>query len=100
MKNVNTKIIFVLLLLIAAAPLFAQELVPAGMTTLAEDIMKIFKHPIVTIIFGIIFCSAAAAFAYNKDNEKLRAKIIPIIVAAGLIGGASFIMDKVMSAAS
>jgi hypothetical protein len=59
-------------------PLYAQGIMPRGMTSLAEQILEIFSGRFVQIIFAIFFCGAAVAYGFNKDNEKIN-KLISVL---------------------
>jgi type IV secretory pathway VirB2 component (pilin) len=81
----------------AARPLFAQ-IMPAGMETLAENILEIFTGPFVRIILAIFLCGSAIAYGFNKDNEKIKRNCIAIGVSAAIIIAAASIVDAVWSA--
>ena len=98
MKNSLPKIIFFQLLLVAAAvPAFA--IVPAGMTSLADQILAVFTGPLVRTILVIFLAACAVAYGFNKDNEKMKRNIIAIGVAIGIIVAAQFIVDAIWTAA-
>jgi len=82
-----------------AMPLFAQGIMPSGMTSLAEEILGIFTGPFVTTILIILLCGAAIAFAYNKDNEKMKSKIIAIGISIAILIGARGIVTAIWNAA-
>jgi len=89
-----------MLLLAAAAPLFAQaDIMPAGMTSLMQSILAVFTGPFVQTILTICFCGCAVAYGFNKDNEKMKRNIIAIGVAIGILAGASFITGAIWDAA-
>ena len=98
----NRKKLFTMFLfsLFLAAPLFAQGLMPPGMTSLAENILAIFTGAFVRIILVIFLCGAAITYAFNKDNEQMKKKIIAIGIAIGILIGATGIVDAIWSAAS
>jgi type IV secretory pathway VirB2 component (pilin) len=99
MKNSQVKPMFFLALLAAAAPLSAQDIIPAGMTSLMENILGVFTGPFVKTILVIILCGCAVAYAFNKDNEKMKRNVIAIGVAIGILAGASFIVGAIWDAA-
>jgi len=100
MKKTDFKILFFVLLLTAAAPLFAQgEIMPQGMTTLVENIMKIFTGNFVRVIMIICLAGCAVAYGFNKDNEKMKRNIIAIGIAIGIIVGAQTIVKAIWDAA-
>jgi len=99
--DVNWKIMLFLLLLAAAAPVFAAEdIMPSGMTSLAESVMGIFTGTFVKTIMIICLAGCAVAYGYNKDNEKMKAKIIAIGIAIAIIVGAQWIVGKIWTAAT
>jgi type IV secretory pathway VirB2 component (pilin) len=76
--------------------LFAQtDRMPGNMNTLAQDVQATLTGPFFKTLFGILLCASAIAYAYNKDNEKIKGKIIAIMIAAGILFGATFILDAV-----
>jgi len=99
MKNSQLKIMFSMLLLAAALPLFAQEIMPDGMSTLAEDVMAIFTGNVVRIILVCCLAGCGIAYAFNKDNEKMKRNIIAIAVGIGIIACASGIVGAIGTAA-
>jgi type IV secretory pathway VirB2 component (pilin) len=99
MKKTDLKILFLMLLLAAAAPLFAQDLMPQGMTKLADNVMNIFTGDFVRVIMIICLAGCAVAYGFNKDNEKMKRNIIAIAVAIGIIVGASTVVGKIWDAA-
>jgi len=80
-------------------PLTAQGLMPAGMKTLADQILDIFTGPFVRIILVIFLCGAAITYAFNKDNEKMKRNCIAIGVAIAILIGASGIVGAIWTAA-
>jgi glycerol uptake facilitator-like aquaporin len=86
-----------LLLLFCTLPVFAQVM-PSGMTSLAESIKEIFTGAFMRVIFGLFLCGSAVAYAFNKDNEKVKRNCIAIIIGAAICIGASGIMEMVWAA--
>jgi type IV secretory pathway VirB2 component (pilin) len=99
MKKTDLKILFLMLLLAAAAPLFA-DIMPPGMTTLADNVVAIFTGKFVRAILICCLAGCAVAYGFNKDNEKMKRNIIAIGVAIGILVAAASIVDAVWSAAS
>jgi len=95
-KKVTLVFLFFLFLVF---PLFAQNLMPSGMQSLAEGILYIFTSGFMRIILVIFLCGAAIAYAFNKDNEQMKKKIIAIGIAIGILIGATGIVDAIWSAA-
>ena len=57
--------ILVFLFTIMPLPLFARDILPAGMMTLAENIQEIFTGPIVRTILIMCLCGTAIAYGVN-----------------------------------
>jgi type IV secretory pathway VirB2 component (pilin) len=76
-------------------PLFADDLIPAKMSTLMNDILKVFTGSFVKTILIICLCGCAVAYGFNKDNEKMKRNIIAIAVALALVVTASAIVEVV-----
>jgi uncharacterized membrane protein len=101
-KSSNMKNLFVVWFLAAAGHLFAADssIMPAGMTSLMDDILGIFTGAFVKTILVICLCGCAVAYGYNKDNEQMKKKVIAIGIAAAILCTASFIVDAVWTAAT
>jgi hypothetical protein len=91
---------FIALYLLSALPLFAQTGIPGGMETLADAIMGVFKSRFITVILAIFFCGAAIAFAYNKDNDKVKRNCIAICISTFIIVCAQQIVDFIYSSSN
>ena len=100
MKTNRLKNLLPLLLLLAAAPMFAQgDIMPAGMNTLAENIREIFTGNVMRIILICCLCGSAIAYGFNKDNEKMKRNCIAIVIATGVLIAAGEIVRVIMEAA-
>ena len=96
----SRKLIFFLLLLLAAAvPLFAQDIIPSGLNTVAGSVKAAFTSDIVKIILVCCLAGCGIAYGFNKDNEKMKRNVIAIAVAIVLVMAAQGIVDKIWSAA-
>jgi len=102
MKKSHLKILFFMLILTAAMPLFAAggDLIPSGLTSIGEQVQGIFTGPLVTIICVCCLAGCGIAYAFNKDNEKMKRNIIAIGIGIVIIATASGIVGKIFSAAS
>ena len=99
MKISQLKAFFFMLLLAAAMPLFAQDIVPPGLTRLTDQIVDIFAGDLVKGILIACLAGCGVAYGFNKDNEKMKRNIIAIGVAIAIIATASFIVGKIFTAA-
>ena len=93
------KIYLVLFLLLLSLPLFAQPALPGGMQTLADNILAVFKSDFLKAILGIFLCGSAVAYAFNKDNEKVKRNCIAIGVSAAILVLATQIVGAVWTGA-
>jgi type IV secretory pathway VirB2 component (pilin) len=94
-------LIFTALYLVpAAVAMAANDILPAGMTSLMDSILKVFTGPFVKAILIISLSGCAIAYAFNKDNEKMKRNAIAIGVACAILVTASFIIEKIWDAAS
>jgi len=99
MKKLQMKIFFLFLLLSSASPLFAQ-IVPRGLESLGDQIVEIFTGGLVRTILICCLAGCAVAYAFNKDNEKMKRNIIAIGIAIAIIVGASGIVEALWKASS
>ena len=84
-------------LLSAAAPLFGLDL-PGGLSNTATDLIGIFTGTLVRAILICCLAGCGIAYAFNKDNEKMKRNIIAIAVGIIIIIGAAAIVDAVTAA--
>jgi type IV secretory pathway VirB2 component (pilin) len=77
---------------------FAQGLMPSGMTGLAQGVLDVFTGPFVKVVLAIFLCGSAIAYGFNKDNEKIKRNAIAIGVAAAILIGAQSVVNAVWSA--
>jgi len=93
---------FLPFLFAASVDLFAQNsnLVPQGLTTLGTNILGVFTGPLVKTILMCFLAGCGVAYAFNKDNEKMKRNIIAIGIGIAIITGATFIVDAVFTASS
>ena len=87
------------LLLASGVPVFAADIVPAGLTTLSQSVMDAFTGDVAKIIIGICFAGSCVAYAFNKDNDRMKGKIVAIVVATGLLALCQVVIDKVFQGA-
>jgi type IV secretory pathway VirB2 component (pilin) len=83
--------------LFLAVPLSAQIL-PAGMTTLSNEILNIFLGPFVRTILIICLAATAVVFGFNKDNEKMKKNCLAIGIAVAVLIAAQGIVEAVWKA--
>lgn len=95
MKIKEIKRLLILLMMTAAAvSLHAQDLVPQGLQTMAEGVRDIFTGDLAKLILGCCFAGSCIAYGYNKDNEKMKGKILAVVIATGLLCITQQVMDK------
>lgn len=101
MKKFNRKAIKKLFItavnIFLAASVFAQG--SSGidkLDTLAQKALDIMSGNFVRILLAIFLCGSAVAYAFNKDNEKVKRNCIAIIVGAAILISASAIIGMVM----
>ena len=75
-------------------PLFAQDAV-AQLNTTADKLLALFTSPFVKVSLAIMLCGSAVAYAFNKDNDKIKRSAIAIGIAAIIIMGATGIVGLV-----
>jgi type IV secretory pathway VirB2 component (pilin) len=83
---------------LAALPLHAQlsgsdEAIPSNMKSMAEKIQAAMTSPFIKTILIIMLCASAIAYAFNKDNEKIKRNCIVIAIAAGILISASTLVN-------
>ena len=93
-KRINVFFILLFLFLFLSMPLFAQAAVER-MDTLATTILNVFKSNLTKTILAIALCGSFIAFAVNKDSQRVRSSSIAIMISAGVIMTATFIIDLV-----
>ena len=87
-----------LTILLLSSPLFAQDIIPKGMQNLADGIYKALTGNFVKVLLAIFLCGSAIAYAFNKDNEKVKRNAIAVGVAAAILITAQTIVGAVWSA--
>lgn len=100
-KNHKILSLFALLLLVGAS-LCAQStvVIPGEVQSTLEEVRNAFTGDIARIIVGICFAGSCIAYAYNKDNEKMKAKMIAVMIGSGLLALSQSIVDNVMKMGS
>ncbi|GBU28262.1 hypothetical protein R84B8_01820 [Treponema sp. R8-4-B8] len=103
MKNSQMKIMFLFLLLAAAMPLFAAgdlgSLGLGGLQSFGETVQGIFTGDLTRVILVCILAGCGIAYAFNKDNEKMKRNIIAIAIGILILTAASSIVGALKSAA-
>jgi len=97
MKTSQLKIMFLFLLLAALTPLslFAQSIMPSGLTTLGDSVMEIFTGGLVKTILICCLAGCGIAYGFNKDNEKMKRNIIAIAIGIAIVVGAQTIVGVI-----
>ena len=92
---------FFMLLLAAAMPMFAQDLSSLGLSGLegfAKTIQGIFTGTLVRIILVCCLAGCGITYGFNKDNEKMKRNVIAIAIGIAIIAAASAIVEAVFKA--
>lgn len=94
----NILIFWIVILLLSGVGVFAQSAIaiPGQVQSILEEVQTAFTGDIARIIVGICFAGSCIAYAYNKDNEKMKAKLIAVMIATGLLALSQTIVDNVM----
>jgi len=89
-------------LLVLGAGLYAQStvVIPGEVQTTLEEVRNAFTGDLARILVGIFFAGSCIAYAYNKDNEKMKAKMIAVMIGSGLLALSQSIVDNVMKMGS
>ena len=87
----------VVFFLSASASLYAQDVIPQLEST-ATKILGIFASHFVKVILAIFLCGSAIAYAFNKDNERIKRNAIAIGIGAIIIMSATGIIGLVWTA--
>ena len=95
-KKVFQNLFFFLAFVFGGFPVFAfGEVVPVQLTSLAESILDAFTGDIAKIIIGICFAGSCVAYAFNKDNDRMKAKLVAVVIATGLLALSQVIVEKI-----
>lgn len=100
-RNNKMLSLFALMLLVGAS-LCAQStvVIPGEVQSTLEEVRNAFTGDLARIIVGICFAGSCIAYAYNKDNEKMKAKMIAVMIGSGLLALSQSIVDNVMNMGS
>ena len=80
--------------------LMAQtSIVPSDMTSLADNILGVFTSPFIRVLLAIFLCGSAIAYAFNKDNEKIKRNSIAVGISAAILVVATSLVDVIWRAA-
>lgn len=99
MNKSHLKILFFMLILAATVPLFAGDLVPAGLNSVGQQVQDVFTGPLITIICVCCLAGCGVAYAFNKDNEKMKRNVIAIGIGIIIIACSSGIVGAIFKAA-
>jgi type IV secretory pathway VirB2 component (pilin) len=92
------RVLFLMFVLLAAsASLYAQEIIPEQLTSMSTNIQEVFTGDLAKTILGCCFAGSCIAYGYNKDNEKMKGKLIAVVVATGLLVITQQVMNKLWS---
>jgi hypothetical protein len=77
-------------------PVFAQANdAIAQMDTAADTIIGLFTKPFVKVVLAICLCGSAIAFAFNKDNDRIKKNAVAIAISAVILMSATGIVGLV-----
>ncbi|MDR2941732.1 MAG: TrbC/VirB2 family protein [Treponema sp.] len=105
MNKSQLKIFLFMLIISAAAPLFAQnggDLGSLGLDNLesfAKNVQGIFGGTLVRVILICCLCGCGIAYAFNKDNEKMKRNVIAIGIGVIIVGVATELVGAFFKAA-
>jgi hypothetical protein len=92
---------FVLFLATASLPLFAANTdLPGKMNTIAGQIYNIMTGDGVRVLLACFLAGSAVAYAFNKDNEKVKRNCIAVAVAAAILMLATGLVNWVVGVAA
>jgi len=105
MNKSHFKISFFMFFLAFTMPLFAAggDLGSLGLGKLdsfGQTIQNIFQGTLVKVILVCCLAGCGIAYAFNKDNEKMKRNIIAIGIGIAIISAAVFIVDAIFTAAT
>lgn len=76
---------------------YAQIAIPGEVQSTLESVRDAFTGDIARTIIGICFAGSCIAYAYNKDNEEMKGKLIAVMIGSGLLALSQTIVDSVTS---
>jgi type IV secretory pathway VirB2 component (pilin) len=82
-------------LALSGIPLYAAYEMPGQLTDAADSIKTIITGPFVKTLLIIFLCASAIAYAFNKDNEKVKRNCIAVFIGAVIVIAATSIMGVV-----
>ena len=96
-KTNRTQVIvfLVVIFLVAGMSAYGQDIIPSQVKTTLESVRDAFTGDMARIIVGICFAGSCIAYAYNKDNEKMKSKMIAVMIAMGLLVMSQTIVDSI-----
>ena len=95
MNKTQIIVFFAVLFLVAGMSMYGQDIIPSQVKTTLESVRDAFTGDMARIIVGICFAGSCIAYAYNKDNEKMKSKMIAVMIAMGLLVMSQTIVDSV-----
>jgi type IV secretory pathway VirB2 component (pilin) len=95
-KKNRKQIVFYLvsiLLCIGASAFGDSSPIPTQLTTGLEQVRNALTGDLARTIIGICFVGSCIAYAYNKDNEKMKSKVLAVMIASGMLGMGQALVD-------
>lgn len=85
---------FVVLLWVVGSVAFGQIAVPEEINSTITTFQNWMTGDVAKAIVGVCFAGSCIAYAYNKDNEKMKQKVMAVAIASGLLGMTQTLVPK------
>lgn len=83
----------VVVLMLVGSVMFAEGELNAKLESVSTQLLNFFQGPAAKAIVGACFAGSCIAYAYNKDNEKMKSKVMAVMIASGLLAMAQTGVD-------
>ena len=94
-KRVSALFILLFIFIWFSMPLFAQSDVEQKLDDITTAILRIVKSNFVKTILTIALIASGIAFVVNKDNQRLRAGLLALLIGTAIITLATYIVNLV-----
>ena len=95
MNRTQIIVFLVVIFLVAGMSAYGQVVIPPEVQTTLATVRDAFTGDTARTIIGICFAGSCIAYAYNKDNEKMKAKLIAVMIAMGLLATSQGIVESI-----